>query len=283
MNTRADNIALRSTPLIQRGDASAFGSTRSTRDKASRDRSARSSRRATRLSEVGTEDFGRSRLAEGQSVSAYAGESGVVSVSRRRERWTVVPDEPARTRRRQPVEQAEPVNRRSFVEDYDDAPTAISGSESRRSAVVSALRMVPEAIGGAVLVGGAAVVSHIHRRGLMVMLALALTVAMLFSPVRNLYVAHRQLQTIEQTYGVLSEENDKIRSQIEALQTREGIENEARERGYVTPGETKVLVEGLEMEESDAAAEAVAELEVPDERTWIVRLLDSLFGYDPAA
>ena len=29
--------------------------------------------------------------------------------------------------------------------------------------------------------------------------------------------------------------------------------------------------------------EAVAELEVPDTRAWYIRLLDSLFGYDPAA
>ena len=50
------------------------------------------------------------------------------------------------------------------------------------------------------------------------------------------------------------------------------------------PGETKVLVEGLEVEEGpSAAAEAVAELEVPDTRVWYIRLLDSLFGYDPAA
>lgn len=216
-------------------------------------------------------------------MSAYAGESGVVSVSRRRERWTVVPDEPARNRHRQPVEQAEPANRRKFVEDYDE-PMTISGSESRRSAVIGALRVVPEAIGGAVLTGGAAVVSHIHRRGLLVMITLALAVAMLYTPVRNLYIAHRQLETLQQTYGVLSEENDKLRSQIEALQTREGIENEARERGYVEPGETKVLVEGLDVEEGpSAAAEAVAELEIPDTRAWYVRLLDSLFGYDPAA
>lgn len=248
------------------------------------DRSARSSRHATRLSEVGTAEFGRSRLAEGQTVSAYAGESGVVSVCRRRERWTVVSDEPTRTRRRQPAEQAEPVNRRRFVEDYDDGTIAISGSESRRNAVVGALRAVPEAIGGAVLTGCAAIVSHIHRRGLLVMLAIALAVAMLFSPVRNLYIAYRQLDTLQQTYDVLNEENNKLRSQIEALQTREGIENEARERGYVEPGETKVLVEGLEVEEGpSAAAEAVAELEVPDTRVWYIRLLDSLFGYDPAA
>ena len=280
-------MAFRSVPLIQRGDASAFGSTRSTRDRMSGDRSARSSRHATRLSEVGTADFGRSRLAEGQSVSAYAGESGVVGVSRRHERWTVVSGEQTHTKRRQPAqeaEQVEPVNRRKFVEDYDDGAVAISGSESRRNAVIGALRAVPEAIGGAVLAGGAAVVSHIHRRGLLVMLALALTVAMLFSPVRNLYIAYRQLDTLQQTYGVLTEENDRIRSQIEALQTREGIENEARERGYVEPGETKVLVEGLDVEEGpSAAAEAVAELEVPDTRAWYIRLLDSLFGYDPAA
>lgn len=289
MNTRADNMQFRSVPLIQRRDVSAFGSTPS-----SSDRSSRSSRRGTRLSDVGTADFGRSRLPEGSQVSAYAGESGVVSVSRRHDRWRVVPDEPAqpvepvrkeRTSRRRPVQEtAEPVSRRKFIQDYDEGPGIISGSESRRRAIVDAICFVPETIGGAVLSVGGAVASHVQARGVLITATIALVVFMLFAPLRDLYIANRRLDTLQQTYDALLAENDGIRAELDALQTREGIENIARERGYVEPGETKVLVEGYEPEETaSGAAAVVADLELPDEREWYIRILDDIFGYDPAA
>ena len=126
--------------------------------------------------------------------------------------------------------------------------------------------------------------SHIHKGGVMFVLVVALTVAVLFAPLRDLYIANRRLDTLQETYDALLAENDSIRAQLESLQTREGIENEARARGYVEPGETKVVVNGLpQSEEEDAAAAAVHDIELPDNRPWYVRTLDSIFGYEPEA
>lgn len=169
--------------------------------------------------------------------------------------------------------------RNTFVDDYDYDSQGISGSLSRRQAVIDALRIVPEAIGNAVL--GA--LGLVRMKGIMVVLAIALVVTMLFAPLRDLYLANRRLDTLQATYDTLLAENDEIRSELETLQTREGIENEARARGYVLPGETKVVVEGIETNEKTQLATVMDEVELPDERPWYIKTLDDLFGYDPEA
>lgn len=169
--------------------------------------------------------------------------------------------------------------RNTFVDDYDYDSQGISGSLSRRQAVIDALRIVPEAIGNAVL--GA--LGLVRMKGIMVVLAIALVVTMLFAPLRDLYLANRRLDTLQATYDALLAENDEIRSELETLQTREGIENEARARGYVLPGETKVVVEGIETNEKTQLATVMDEVELPDERPWYIKTLDDLFGYDPEA
>lgn len=229
--------------------------------------------------------------------SAYIGESGVVGVSRRSERgrrFSLVPEGPqpsddarmtdeaaaAFDERDAGAQDEEARRRMRFAQDYELSPRGISGSTSRRQAVSDGLRLIPEAIGGAVL----SALSRVHARGVLVMAAVAIVVLMLYGPARDLYLANRQLDTLQQTYDALLEENDSIRDELELLQTREGIENEARARGYVEVGETKVIVEGLpEDQVVDGAAAAVAELELPDTRPWYTVVLDALFGYDPEA
>ena len=124
-----------------------------------------------------------------------------------------------------------------------------------------------------------------HVRGLSVVLVVAMVLGMLYAPARNLYVANRQLDELQATYDALMAENDAIRSELEALQTREGIENEARERGYVAEGETKVLVENLpeELVPHEDRVALISDAELPDTRPWYVVVLDRLFGYEPGA
>ena len=79
----------------------------------------------------------------------------------------------------------------------------------------------------------------------------------------------------------LEDRNEELMEDIEGLQTREGIEQEARELGYVSPGEVAVEVEGLEEPEEQSVDGDV----VPDDSTWpwYVRVADFLFGFDPRA
>ena len=169
--------------------------------------------------------------------------------------------------------------RRGFAEDYDYESQGISGAQSRRQAVIDGLRVVPEAIGNVVL--GA--LGLVRMKGIAVVAVIALVVTMLFAPLRDLYLANRRLDTLQATYDALLAENDEIRSELELLQTREGIENEARARGFVLPGETKVVVEGIEADDKAQLATMADEIELPDDRPWYIKALDDLFGYDPEA
>ena len=64
---------------------------------------------------------------------------------------------------------------------------------------------------------------------------------------------------------------DEYQQDIDRLQTREGIEDEARKRGYVSEGETGVIAEGLP--EDQEAEEAPAEL------PWYLAVGDFVFQY----
>ncbi len=188
-------------------------------------------------------------------------------------------------RRRNRFDDAPPKepDRNPYIFDYNGRQRGMADPRGRRSRARRSnggIRAVPRAIGSAVV----GVASHIHRGGVMFVLGVALAVAVLFAPLRDLYIANRRLDTLQETYDALLAENDSIRAQLESLQTREGIENEARARGYVEPGETKVVVNGLpQSEEEDAATAAVHDIELPDNRPWYVRTLDSIFGYEPEA
>jgi cell division protein FtsB len=152
---------------------------------------------------------------------------------------------------------------------------ALSGSRSRRNAIRSGISAIPRGI--ASLIEG----TLGHTRGVTVLVVVALVVAMLYTPLCNLYAAHRRLGHLQATYDALLAENESINHDLEVLQSREGIENVARARGYVEAGETKVIVEGLadEGQQEDQALAAISDVEVPDERPWYIVALDTLFGY----
>ncbi|MBP3892641.1 MAG: septum formation initiator family protein [Atopobiaceae bacterium] len=171
-------------------------------------------------------------------------------------------------------------DRNPYIYDYNGRRRGLADPQGRRSrshATNGGIRAIPQAIGSAVV----GIANHIPRGGVMFILVVAITVVMLFAPLRDLYVANRRLDTLQATYDALLAENDSIRSELESLQSREGIENEARARGYVEPGETKVVVNGLPEDESDPAADAVHDIELPDDRPWYIRTLDAVFGYEP--
>lgn len=146
--------------------------------------------------------------------------------------------------------------------------------------LAASLASIPQMVASGLL----GFVGRIRVGGLLVVATIALAVFMLYAPLRDMYVANRRLDYLQETYDALLAENAALQSELELLQTREGIENEARARGYVEEGETKVVVDGLpEVEAQDLVASRVSEEELPDNRTWSTRMLDQLFGYEPGA
>ena len=172
---------------------------------------------------------------------------------------------------------------RDWLYTAEDAGHTFGGATRHpRWSVFSKVRAIPGAFASALGSGFGALGSH--PRSVFVLVMMLLTVAMLFAPLRELYVANRKIDSLQATYDQLLEENDTIRHQLEMLQTQEGVEDEARTRGYVGPGETKVIVEGLDEPVGQAHAfDVLSEEEIPDTRPWYLKLLDEIFGYDPEA
>lgn len=109
-----------------------------------------------------------------------------------------------------------------------------------------------------------------------VVVAVALFVLVsLYPPVQELYCAWRDQGVQQQTLEGLNASIEEYQGDISRLQTREGIEDEARRRGFVDEGEVGVVLEGDEPEEKSDATE-VQDQALP----WYVTLGDVIFQYE---
>lgn len=111
-------------------------------------------------------------------------------------------------------------------------------------------------------------------------LAIALLVVALYGPAKSYYTAVRERDDLTTYYARLEASNSSLRDSIQYLQSTEGIEDEARKRGYVYEGETSAQIDGLE----DTTDDFTGTSEVPDvEQPWYVQALDRFFGYQSPA
>ena len=172
---------------------------------------------------------------------------------------------------------------RDWLYSGDERSFGLPGASRRRASVIGGLKAIPAGIASAFGAGFRALGNH--PRIIFVLVMAVFTTGMLLEPARNLYVANRKIETLQTTYDELLEENDSIRSDLELLQTQEGVENEARSRGYVGAGETKVIIEGLSDEHAGEgkALSMLKKADAPDTRPWYTVALDQLFGYEPEA
>jgi cell division protein FtsB len=167
-----------------------------------------------------------------------------------------------------------------FVENDLQAGSVFVGAARRHKSAQEPADQPARPLGERVLLG----LRYVAVRPVLIAaIIVALALSMLYVPVRNLYIANRRTEVLEQTYGVLMDENEQLESEVAYLQTEEGVETEARKHGYVAQGETKVRVEGLPEDNSDEQELIlrVGDVELPDERPWYTRLTDAIFGYDP--
>lgn len=112
-----------------------------------------------------------------------------------------------------------------------------------------------------------------HKLLCIVVGVLVAAAVLLYGPAATYYRAWRAGLDLQAQYDALAQSNDQIQQQNDALLTREGIEEEARRRGYVGAGETGVVVEGLP---DDSASSSDAAPEYP----WYVGVGDVIFGYE---
>lgn len=115
---------------------------------------------------------------------------------------------------------------------------------------------------------------------LVIAVALAILIAVVAGPARTYYVAWRESGVLQAEYAALVTQNGELNHEIERLQTLEGIEDEARNRGYVYPNEEALVVEDLEPKQvADPTLVDAAIEEHEKSLPWYVGLLDILFGY----
>ena len=120
-----------------------------------------------------------------------------------------------------------------------------------------------------------------HKRlsiALGVILALAIVV---YPPVCSLYSAARSNAILSAKLSEATTTADTLQSEVDSLMTREGIEDEARRRGYVSEGETAVDMSGVEDSGSASSDSTVTESTGgSEEDPWYIQALDFVFRYD---
>ncbi len=111
-----------------------------------------------------------------------------------------------------------------------------------------------------------------------VILALAIVV---YPPACSLYSAARSNAILSAKLSEATATADTLQSEVDSLMTREGIEDEARRRGYVSEGETAVDMSGVEDSGSASSDSTVTEsTSDSEEDPWYIQALDFVFRYD---
>ena len=98
-----------------------------------------------------------------------------------------------------------------------------------------------------------------------------------YGPVQGYYRAIRDAQELQITQQEVEKEHKNLNEDVNRLQTQEGIQDKAHERGYVSEGETSVSVEGVGNTTTDNKQKEQKRPENP----WYIKLLDFVFGYVP--
>lgn len=115
-----------------------------------------------------------------------------------------------------------------------------------------------------------------HRRLWIVLAVVVAVAAVLYGPAQRYYVSMRTTQDLQVKYAALKSQNKDLKSDVDTLMSKEGIEDQARKNGYVHPGEKGVEVKGLKEDGKDPSAA----ITYKDDRAWYTKVLDALFGYD---
>ena len=110
------------------------------------------------------------------------------------------------------------------------------------------------------------------RVALLVVVAVVVVLAALYGPAQTYWQAWRTNTQLQSSYDSLTQSNEDLEDDLERLQSREGIEDEARKKGYVYEGETNVNVEGLPDDSSSSDSSS-------QEDPWYITLGDYIFGY----
>lgn len=96
----------------------------------------------------------------------------------------------------------------------------------------------------------------------------------LYPPIRGYYHAVREHDELLLNQQKLEEDQKRLESEVQGLQTKEGIIDEAHKQGLVSGGEESARVEGLDKKKDENTVQR------PD-YPWYIKVGDFVFGFSP--
>ena len=96
----------------------------------------------------------------------------------------------------------------------------------------------------------------------------------LYPPIRGYYHAVREQDELLLNQQKLEEDQKRLESEVQGLQTKEGIIDEAHKQGLVSGGEESARVEGLDKKKDENTVQR------PD-YPWYIKVGDFVFGFTP--
>ena len=96
----------------------------------------------------------------------------------------------------------------------------------------------------------------------------------LYPPIRGYYHAVREHDELLLNQQKLEEDQKRLESEVQGLQTKEGIIDEAHKQGLVSGGEESARVEGLDKKRDENTVQR------PD-YPWYIKVGDFVFGFTP--
>ena len=120
--------------------------------------------------------------------------------------------------------------------------------------------------------------------GAAVAVCLVMSAVFLYPTAQRYYCSVRDHDKLVIEYDALTDRNQELQSDVDALQTDAGVEQRAHEQlGWVRKGEQSANVRGLDLDESTQDTTVTPNIssdsiQAPD--TWYSPLLDAVFGYE---
>ena len=129
-------------------------------------------------------------------------------------------------------------------------------------------------------IGKGAGTGRLRRVGIVIAALILLALVVLYPVGRSYYQTLRTEQRLQAQLDAVNARNDAVAAENEALQTKEGIENQAREDlGWVKEGEEGAIVTNEQgtTDNTSKLPERVDESSITAPQTWYYSILDAFF------
>ena len=214
--------------------------------------------------------------------------SGEISTAERREA-----KRRAKSKRKAKAKAAEQF-RRQFGDDVpaSDSPSSRAavykgemGAKQRRATRMQEKESKGFSVGG--LISGFSPLALLSSKRFMISAVAVVCVCLgaffLYGPAQSYYQQVREHDRLALEYQAVSERNEQLQSEVDSLQTDEGVRQRAHEQlGWVENGEESANVSGLDLEsgsDSDVVIANVSSESIKAPKTWYSPVLDFVFGY----